>query len=281
MKLNLLTLAAVCLAATTTFAQDINFGDDNGEFALDGICDDRRFEGAVMEVGLGWDHVASDATDCRAAFEAGTISQWNLQDGIARTDCAAVDFGTNASEYANDGACDDPRFEGLGEAELPSFDNLGTDAADCQKLCNFDLIFLRDMEITALPEPEPVDEVYGDNTGEYPNDGECDDRRFVGSAMANSLGWGSTGRDADDCRAAVEAGSITLWDQQLAAEQTVCSAIDFGNDSSDYANDGTCDDIRFEGRGAAAQISYGDEGHDATDCSRMCDYGMIFVRETE
>ena len=281
MKLNILTLAAVCLTATTTFAQDINFGDDNGEFALDGICDDRRFEGAAMEVGLGWDHVASDATDCRAAFDAGTISLWNLQDGIARTDCATVNFGTNASEYANDGACDDPRFEGLGEAERPSFDHLGTDATDCQKLCNFDLIFLRDMETMALPEPEPVDEVYGDNTGEYPRDGECDDRRFVGSAMADSLGWESTGRDAADCRAAAEDGMITLWDQQLAAEQTVCSAIDFGDDSSEYANDGTCDDKRFEGRGAASLITSGYEGRDATDCSRMCDYGLIFVHETE
>ena len=281
MKLNILTLAAVFLTATTAFAQDINFGDDSGEFALDGICDDRRFEGAAMEIGLGWQHVATDATDCRAAFEAGTISLWNLQEGVARTDCATVDFGTNASEYSNDGACDDPRFEGLGAAERPSLDYLGTDATDCQKLCNFDLIFLRDMEAVDLPEPEPVDKVYGDNSGEYPRDGECDDRRFVGSAMADSLGWGSTGRDADDCRAAVEAGMISLWDQQLAAEQTICSAIDFGNDSSDYSNDGTCDDIRFEGRGAAAQISYGDEGNDATDCSRMCDYGLIFVRETE
>ncbi len=133
----------------------------------------------------------------------------------------------------------------------------------------------------ALPEPEPVDEVYGDNTGEYPRDGECDDRRFVGSAMADSLGWESTGRDAADCRAAAEDGMITLWDQQLAAEQTVCCAIDFGDDSSEYANDGTCDDKRFEGRGAASLITSGYEGRDATDCSRMCDYGLIFVHETE
>ena len=281
MNRNILALAAVLLTATTAFAQDINFGDDSGEFALDGICDDRRFEGVGMEVGLSWQHVATDATDCRSAIEEGTISLWNLQDGIARTDCTAVEFGTNASEYSNDGACDDPRFEGLGAAEHPNFEHVGKDATDCQKLCDFDMVFLRDMEIVTLPEPEPVDEVYGDNSGEYPRDGECDDRRFVGAAMADSLGWGSTGRDADDCRNAVEAGEIALWDQQLAAEQTVCSAIDFGSDSSEYSNDGTCDDNRFEGRGAASLITSGFEGRDATDCSRMCGYGLIFVRETE
>ncbi len=234
-----------------------------------------------MEIGLGWSNIATDATDCRSAFEAGTIGLWNLQEGIARTDCATVDFGTNTSEYSNDGACDDPRFEGLGEAESPNFEHLGKDATDCQKLCEFDMVFLRDMGAVDLPEPEPVDEVYGDNSGEYTRDGECDDRRFVGGAMAASLGWGSTGRDAADCRDAAEAGLISLWDQQLAAEQTVCSAIDFGDDSSEYANDGTCDDNRFEGRGSASLITSGYEGRDATDCSRMCDYGLIFVRETE
>ena len=281
MNLKVLILAGGCVFASTAISQDINFGDDSGEYAVDGVCDDRRFEGTGMEIGLSWLHVGADATDCSSAFDAGTANLWNLQDGIARTDCSAVDFGNDESEFSFDGACDDPRFEGTGAAELPSVEFIGADASDCKNLCNFDLIFLREMPPITLPEEEVVDEFYGDNSGEYSRDGECDDRRFVGEGMADGLGWESTGRDADDCRSAFESGDIALWDQNLAAEQTICNAIDFGDDTSEYARDGTCDDKRFEGRGAASLISSGYEGQDATDCSRLCDYGMIFVRDTE
>ena len=42
--------------------------------------------------------------------------------------------------------------------------------------------------------------------------------------------------------------------------------IDFGDDSSTFANDGQCDDPRFEGVGAALILSPVDELRDATDC---------------
>jgi hypothetical protein len=46
------------------------------------------------------------------------------------------DFGDNASEWAYDGECDDPRFagEGMDETLLPA--DQGHDAADCRGLWN-------------------------------------------------------------------------------------------------------------------------------------------------
>ncbi len=120
---------------------------------------------------------------------------------------------------------------------------------------------------------------YGDDSGAYPRDDECDDRRFQGTAMAGQLDWRGVGKDASDCRALLEAGRITLWEAEAARAQTLCSAIKWGDDSSEYAEDGTCDDPRFEGRGAADLLYSEDQGRDATDCRYLCEYGLIYLRD--
>ena len=45
--------------------------------------------------------------------------------------------------------------------------------------------------------------------------------------------------------------------------------------TSDYAQDGECDDPRFDGDGMAAISLAGDRGHDAADCRRLYDAGRI------
>ncbi|MCU0912168.1 MAG: hypothetical protein MUE98_12740 [Rhodobacteraceae bacterium] len=120
---------------------------------------------------------------------------------------------------------------------------------------------------------------YGDDSGDYPFDNECDDRRFYGTAMASRLDWTSVGRDATDCRALLEAGRVALWDIDAARAATQCEAVKWGDDSSEYAGDGTCDDPRFEGVGAADLLLPDDSGRDATDCRRMCEYGQIYLRD--
>jgi hypothetical protein len=53
----------------------IDFGDDNGDWANDNECDDSRFEGAGMTATpLLEDDIGHDATDCRAAYEAGQLT---------------------------------------------------------------------------------------------------------------------------------------------------------------------------------------------------------------
>ena len=59
--------------ADRTVATD--FGTDSSEFANDGKCDDPRFEGEGMtDTELLNADIRADATDCRTAFEAGTIT---------------------------------------------------------------------------------------------------------------------------------------------------------------------------------------------------------------
>ncbi|MBU2607024.1 MAG: YbjN domain-containing protein [Alphaproteobacteria bacterium] len=51
-----------------------DFGDDSGEYANDGTCDDVRFTGEGRSILLTDSHIRKDASDCRAAYDAGTIT---------------------------------------------------------------------------------------------------------------------------------------------------------------------------------------------------------------
>jgi len=68
----------VSSASLASTSQDqvgrIQWGDDNGSFANDGECDDKRFAGAGMtSTPLLDQDVQHDATDCRTAFEQGRL----------------------------------------------------------------------------------------------------------------------------------------------------------------------------------------------------------------
>ena len=138
-------VVAMGLCAGMAVAQDIKFGDDSGPYPNDDECDDRRFFGpGVVQGEIAWDSLGADASDCKAAFEAGRAQVWVLEDARAATNCATQRWGDDSSEYANDGVCDDPRFEGRGAANILISDDSGRDATDCRKLCEYGLIYLRD-----------------------------------------------------------------------------------------------------------------------------------------
>lgn len=52
---------------------DIEFGDDSGEWANDGECDDPRFIGPGMSMMPPFDHERRDASDCRVLFGLGEV----------------------------------------------------------------------------------------------------------------------------------------------------------------------------------------------------------------
>lgn len=138
-----LAIVLLCLPVMAG-AQDINFGDDASEWALDGECDDRRFKGSTMASGLDRDDVGHDASDCKSGYVSGALSLWRFADALAATDCSAVDFGTDASEWAEDGLCDDYRFEGPGGDFVLLKEDIRKDATDCRQLCERGQIALRD-----------------------------------------------------------------------------------------------------------------------------------------
>ncbi len=228
--------AAALLAPLPALAQAPDFGDDTSVWANDGECDDPRFQGPGVAPSAVEADQMHDATDCRAAFEAGT----------------ATLIGGQAAQPAQTG--------GKGpQAVVPA-----QPAEPAQP---------------AQPAAATGSINFGDDTSEWANDGECDDRRFVGAGMALSLGRANIGRDATDCRGLFEAGQIQLWDATAAAAVTQCAAIDFGADTSEFTNDGECDDMRFEGMGSAQALSSENNSRDATDCSQLCAYGAISLRD--
>ena len=62
------------------------------------------------------------------------------------------------------------------------------------------------------------------------------------------------------------------------ASNIVVNGINFGDDSSAWANDGECDDPRFEGSGMASTTTEADIRADGTDCSQAFASGTIRVK---
>ena len=97
---------------------ELAYGDDEGDYANDGECDDARFHSDGGNAVYKRAHVMHDATDCQRAVEASEIS-------------LVLDFGDNLGEYADDNTCDDVRFEGDGRSVLTTDSHIGKDSADC------------------------------------------------------------------------------------------------------------------------------------------------------
>jgi hypothetical protein len=84
---------------------------------------------------------------------------------------AQPDFGDNTSEWADDGECDDPRFEGEGAADTLLDEDRGHDAADCRSLFGQGRISLRNGAVSTTTQRGRLEK--GDDTlksGEYADD---------------------------------------------------------------------------------------------------------------
>ena len=253
----------------------IDFGDNTSEWAYDDVCDDNRFRGDERYY-FHWDdgqYNLRDATDCRTHFEAGRIQ---LRAAGPETELPEIDFGGDTSRWANDGECDDNRFVGSfpyyvhwedGEHNL-------RDATDCRTHFEVGRIQLR----TAGPETELPEIDFGDDASEWAYDGVCDDNRFVGDSLYY-FHWDDGEhnlRDATDCRTHFEASRIQL--------RAAGPEVDFfGDDSSEWAYDGACDDNRFVG--APPYYYHWSRGQhnlrDASDCRENYEEGHIVVRTIE
>jgi len=118
-----------------------DFGDDNGKYAKDGECDDMRFAGAGMtSTPLLDEDIKHDATDCRAAFNQGrltfkgdNVSEATLASSVDAGQISRIQWGDDNGDFANDGECDDKRFEGAGMTSTPLLDSdIKHDASDCR-----------------------------------------------------------------------------------------------------------------------------------------------------
>jgi hypothetical protein len=251
--------------ATTVSPGAIDFGDDSGDWANDGECDDPRFAGPGAAAELVEADLMRDATDCRIAYEAGTVTL-----NVDAATPAAIDFGDDSGDWANDGECDDPRFTGPGAAaELVEAD-LMRDATDCRTAYEAGTVTLQD----SAEAPAAID--YGDDSSDWANDGECDDPRFSGSGVASELLDADLGHDATDCRQAVAAGTAAYNGETVTRAPV---EFDYGGDWSKWAHDGICDDPRFFGEGTDKKLLTDDLYGDATDCRTLEAEGRVTIRK--
>lgn len=141
---------------------------------------------------------------------------------------------------------------------------------------------------TASPSPAPTTQTieFGDDSGKWAKDGECDDPRFGGPGMTDTpLLDADIKHDAADCRAAFNQGRLTYKGETPSAPPSgyAASGVDhiiWGDDSGKYARDGECDDKRFNGPGMTdTPLLDSDIKHDATDCRVAFSQGRLTLRE--
>lgn len=117
-------------------------------------------------------------------------------------------LGDDSGPNANDGACDDSRFENIGPGNSNVIQWEGgrydrRDASDCRNLLLQGLINWRDGVDPGVPAALATGE-FGNDAGPNANDGKCDDGRFanIGAGNSNVVFWEGgryDGRDATDC----------------------------------------------------------------------------------
>ena len=182
-----------------------DFGDDNGAWANDDECDDKRFAGPGMtNTPLLDEDVGHDASDCRSAWQAGDL---HLASASSHgRDGDLPDFGDDDSEWSFDDECDDPRFAGPGMTETPLLDeDIGHDATDCREA-----YLAGDLRLIGGEQDRDTPD-FGDDDSEWAFDDECDDPRFVGPGMTETtLLREDMYHDATDCREAWENGDLDL-----------------------------------------------------------------------
>ncbi|ODT49565.1 MAG: hypothetical protein BGO80_09495 [Devosia sp. 63-57] len=200
---------AAATPAVSVPVSEINFGNDTSDWAKDGECDDPRFTGpGVATTAIDLD-IAKDATDCRAAVEAGTATYTG--EHVASSD--AFDYGSDSSKWANDGECDDPRFTGIGTNKKLLGEDMYADATDCKAAVEAGTASVIPVYTPEYAAAAPYDSTgidFGDNSSNYSDDDECDDPRFIGPGTATTLLDSDRMADANDCKAAYEAGTIML-----------------------------------------------------------------------
>ena len=142
----------------------------------------------------------------------------------------------------------------------------------------------------ALPAPLMAQEVsinFGDDSGRFSKDGECDDMRFDGAGMTSTLLIDSdVFHDATDCRTAYNQGRLRYLGGRRGNStpstpaRTEASRIQWGDDNSRFAKDGECDDKRFVGAGmTSTPLIDSDIKHDATDCRAAYTQGRLELRQ--
>ncbi len=104
------------------------------------------------------------------------------------TSSSSISFGDDSGSYANDGDCDDARFNDDGDTYNYMRSHVLHDATDCRAA------------IASGAKTLLLD--FGDDSGTYSNDEECDDNRFTGEGRSVLSSDSHVRKDASDCIAA-------------------------------------------------------------------------------
>lgn len=267
---------------------DIEFGLNTSIYADDGECDDPRFEGPGMASFTEQENLMRDANDCIRLYMDGMLTYSEFGSGATATesmmvDSSGINFGDNSSIYQNDGECDDPRFQGPGMASFTEQENLMSDANDCRQAYQAGNVTLipgaqSNSAMAALGGPVPQRQPAPINAPQVgreftvprgPIDGAT---RSDGSIFASGNVYGQPLTENSGLSSGISVPIAPPLSDLSGA------GVNFGDNTSDWANDGECDDPRFEGIGMASVVFDDDAMRDANDCRKLYDAGSITLK---
>lgn len=222
------------------------FGDDSGDWSHDGECDDPQFRESEGGIGMAQYSLDNDrfrdASDCQSLYQSGLVEldlAPELYAELLITDQPAIlsDIDqTGVAVTVSQGAVPEEAQEPLADAGPEETQVPLADAAPAE---------------TQEPVEDPLPD-FGDDSGVWSNDGECDDPRFEntdnGFGMAYQLSSGSRLSDATDCNRLLEEGRIRVIPELQdteglrlvgsdAIEQRFASPDIDANDSHQYCFD--------------------------------------------
>ena len=149
---------------------------------------------AVDNLGVNLRNTLAIAANVQNESEDGDETTSSASAQQAQIASSEIAWGDDSGNYANDEACDDGRFHEDGDAWSYQRNHVLKDATDCRTQYEAGNITLY------------LD--FGSNTGDYVNDNTCDDNRFTGEGRSILQTDSQVKRDADDCIAAYQAGTI-------------------------------------------------------------------------
>ncbi|MCF6328694.1 MAG: YbjN domain-containing protein [Henriciella sp.] len=150
----------------------------------------------ILDGGMTIENIKVNLTNLLSlAPKAIAIVEGTDESSNIATETGDLQFGDDSGTYANDDACDDGRFHDDGDDFTFKRQHVMHDATDCRA------------ELAAGDISLQLD--FGDNLGEYADDGTCDDSRFIGDGRSILMTDSHIKKDAGDCIAAYQAGTIS------------------------------------------------------------------------
>jgi hypothetical protein len=277
------------IATGDTNVDGIDFGDNSSVFANNGQCDDPRFEGTGMASLLLDMDIRGDATDCMSGYRSGQLTLESAAQAPATQVSAAQAPATQAPPVQSNAAPQTGSFTAIGPGQTisgaldagdalndgTSYDAYRFKGAAGQSVTIDMTADELDTYLMLFRSNDMANEIASDDDG-----GEGLNARLTHTLPAGDeyVVFATSAYQDDSGNYQISLGGVASTNSGASGD-VIFEGINFGADSSQWANDDECDDPRFEGAGMTSTTLLDEDIRaDATDCLNAYRAGNLQVK---